>query len=50
LVTFGIASSDSLIDLDLQLLIETEQDRMTLSFIQYLFAFVYLNLQSVSQI
>jgi len=34
LVTLGVASSDSLTDLDLQLLIETEQDWMRHSFIQ----------------
>jgi hypothetical protein len=34
LVTFSIASSDSLTDLDLQLLTETEQDQMRHSFIQ----------------
>ena len=31
----GVASSNSLTDLDLQLLIETEQDQMRQSFIQY---------------
>jgi len=35
LVTFGVASSDSLTDSELQLLIETEQDWTRHSFIQY---------------
>jgi len=34
LVTFGVASSDSLTDSDLQLLIEAEQDQTRHSFIQ----------------
>ncbi len=36
LVTFGIANSDNLTDLDLQLFTETEQDQTRHSFIQYL--------------
>jgi len=35
LVTFSVASYNSLIDSDLQLFIETEQDRTRLTFIQY---------------
>ena len=35
LVTFSVASCDSLTDSDLQLFIETEQDRTRLTFIQY---------------
>jgi len=35
LVTFSVASSDSLADSDLQLFIETEQDWTRLTFIQY---------------